>query len=126
MFRIITAIVITILSFAVASITHAQVTATPVLDIPAFTAYVEPDPDAMQVSQRDGVAGWTDAAQRLVWYGYIKNPGTLTPQISLTLPDGGAATLKLTVAGTSSEADVTGTGASEVTAEFKAVSVEKP
>jgi hypothetical protein len=109
MYRIVIALAAATLISGAVSITKAQ-SASAGLDIPAFTAYVEPDPEAMSVSERDGVTGWTDAAQKLVWYGYIKNRGTLTPIISFTLPSGSASTLRLTVAGVSSEADVTGAG----------------
>ena len=84
MYRIVTAVAVVILFAGTVLHIHAQ-TAPPGLTIPAFTAYVEPDSDAMSVSERDGVTGWKDAAQKLVWYGYIKNPGILTPIISLYL-----------------------------------------
>ncbi len=110
MYRLVSVIASAILIACIASITIAQ-TGTATLNIPAFTAYVEPDPEAMSVSESGGVTGWTDGAQKLVWYGYIKNPGTLTPSIKLTLPSGTTSTLKLTVSGASSEADITGAGA---------------
>ncbi len=63
--------------------------------------------------------------QKLVWYGYIKNPGTLSPTVNLALPSNDTATLRLTIAGASSEADVSGAGAAEVTAAFRSVPIEK-
>ena len=121
MHRIATVFAVAAACSSVAFSARGQVTAVPVIEVPAFTAYSEPDPDAIQVSQQDGITGWTDSAQKLVWYGYLKNPGTLTPDVRVTLPVGETTTLKLTVAGLSSEAEVAGAGAAQCAAMFKSV-----
>ncbi|MCY3022226.1 MAG: DUF3472 domain-containing protein [Planctomycetota bacterium] len=68
------------------------------LRVPAFTAYIEPAPDALKVSDRTGITGWTDAAKKVVWYGKLSNAGKLDIAVSLRLPDKAVSGLRLTVA----------------------------
>jgi hypothetical protein len=86
------------------------------IEIPAFTAYSEPDPDSIAI-RRDGASGWNDMGQKLVWFGYIKNPGKLVPEVHLTLPAGESVTLRLTVG--DQHSDVTVTGGAEAKATFR-------
>ena len=49
------------------------------LRVPAFTAYVTPDPDGARVS-REGVTKWNDPAQKILWGGEVHNAGEdITP-----------------------------------------------
>jgi hypothetical protein len=124
MYRNVIALGAIILTANTPAIVHTQ--QTPNLSIPAFTVYVEPDPEAISVSEREGVTGWTDAGEKLVWYGYIKMSGTLTPEVSLTLPANENTTLKLTVAAQTSEQIVIGQGSAGTKAVFNEVTFEKP
>jgi hypothetical protein len=78
------------------------------LRVPAFTAYVEPDPAGARVSAEKGVSGWEQPAQRLYWLGRLGAPGTLRVTLLLRLPPGESADLKLSVRGHSLAAHVEG------------------
>ena len=93
--------------------------------VPAFTAYGDPLPDALHVSSSKGITGWTDPAEKVVWFGEIKAPGKLTAALSLTLKKDAVTKLRLTVAGMAREASATGTGA-EQTLEFGEFTIAKP
>jgi hypothetical protein len=86
-----------ILAFFLCAICHAQAQ----LRVPAFTAYLEPDPDGARVSSRSGISGWTDPSLKVLWFGDIKNPGKLDCSVELRLPVGAETKLRLTVAGKS-------------------------
>lgn len=78
--------------------------------VPAFTAYLDPNPDGARVSQRSGITRWTDPAIKVSWFGQIQQAGELQADVSLGLPEGATSKLRLTVAGQSHEATVTGAG----------------
>ena len=97
------------------------------LRVPAYTAYLQPDPepDGMSVSPPAGVTGWTDGKTALVWYGELKAAGQLSPSVSLHLPSGERTTLRLTVAGQSRTATVTG-GLQPIVAAFGPMAISAP
>ncbi len=41
------------------------------VDVPAATAYLEPDDSRVKVSP-NGISQWTDPAVRIKWYGQLK------------------------------------------------------
>jgi hypothetical protein len=88
------------------------------LRVPAFTAYLDPDVTGARVSSRSGVTGWDDPNLKVLWFGGIEAPGTLDCSVSLCLPKDVTSKLRLTVAGLSREAAVTGDGTSPVIAGF--------
>ena len=88
------------------------------LRVPAFTAYLEPDPDGARVSPRSGVSDWTDPSIEVLWFGEIKTPGKLDCSLLLRLPAGAETRLRLTVAGKSTEASAKGTGDDSVRVDF--------
>ena len=88
------------------------------LEVPAFTAYVEPDFEGAQISARSGVTGWTDPTQKVLWFGEIKTAGKLECSVKLRLPQETAAKLRLSVAGQSHEVSVAGKGTNVVVAAF--------
>lgn len=92
------------------------------LVVPAFTAYVEPDPNGLPVSGR-GISDWTDAKSEVVWHGKINTPGKLQVAVALRLPAGQSASLRMTVAGKALDAKVAGKGEDAVTADFGAVEI---
>lgn len=88
------------------------------LRVPAFTAYLDPDPDGAEVSPGSGISGWTDPSLKVLWFGEIKTPGKLNCSLELQLPVGLETKLRLTLAGKSHEARVTGMGNHLVKADF--------
>lgn len=102
-----------------AAISHGET-----LRVPGFTAYLSPDPNGARVSPRGGVTRWTDPALKVLWFGQFKQPGELKAAVALRLPQGSESRLRLTVAGQSREAKVTGAGdATTVTADFGSFSI---
>ena len=96
------------------------------LRVPAFTAYLEPDPDGADVSSRSGISGWTDPSLKVLWFGDIKTPGRLDCSLELRLPAGAESKLRLTVAGKSREVIAKGRGADLVKIDFGAFEVPQP
>ena len=88
------------------------------LPVPAFTAYLEPDPEGAEVSEAGGITSWTDPALKVLWFGEFKTPGPLDCAVELKLPTGQTTKLRLTVAGKSSVATVKGGGDKLVRADF--------
>lgn len=90
------------------------------LQIPAFTAYLDPDPDGARVSGRSGVSRWNDPALKVLWFGEFKATGKLEAALSLRLRAGETSKLRLTIAEQSHETTVTGASNDVVTADFGA------
>lgn len=88
------------------------------LRVPAFAAYLEPDPEGAHISSRRGLTGWKDPALKVLWAGEIKTPGKLDVALLLRLPAGESSKLRLTVAGQSREATATGVGTNLETMSF--------
>jgi hypothetical protein len=82
------------------------------LRVPAFTAYLEPEPDGANVSRRSGVSDWTDPSLNVLWFGEFKTPGKLDCALLLRLPAGTQTKLRLNVAPVSGGASSTAGGAS--------------
>ena len=92
------------------------------LRVPAFTAYLDPDVRGARVSARSGrsgITGWRDPKLKVLWFGEIKTPGRLDCAVRMRLGRDATSRLRLTVAGRSREAGVTGLGNDKlVTADF--------
>jgi hypothetical protein len=116
------------------------------LRVPAATAYLSPNVRGVRVSARSGITGWKEPQQRtsrstaerepllpetrsespvlgdapkVLWFGQINTPGQLHCGVQLRLSTGLTSRLRLTVAGQSHEASVTGAGEGKaVTADF--------
>jgi hypothetical protein len=67
--------------------------------VPAFTAYLDPNPDGARVSARAGISNWKDPALKALWFGEIKTSGQLECSVELRQPDGAESRLRLSVAG---------------------------
>ncbi|MCX8156538.1 MAG: DUF3472 domain-containing protein [Verrucomicrobiae bacterium] len=94
------------------------------LRIPAYTAYVEPDPDGLRISSRTGlISGWQNPELKVLWFGQFKTPGELQVHVALRLPEGRTSRLRLTLAGRSAEATVTGQGTNTLRADFGRFSI---
>lgn len=77
------------------------------LVVPAGTAYLEPDGNAAKVSA-DGISDWPANDTRILWFGEIRKPGELDCSVTLQLPAGDVARLRLTVEGVAREVEVKG------------------
>ncbi len=109
--RVLTPPILALFLFTV-SVAQAQ------LRVPAFTAYLEPDPEGASVSQDLGISDWTDPALKVLWFGEVKNPGKLDCSILLRLPAGAESRLRLGVAGNERNASVKGMGDEPVKVDF--------
>lgn len=67
------------------------------LRIPAFTAYVDPDPNGAQVSKEKGITGWNDDGLKVSWFGELKASGKLTASVVVKSSKGKAPKLQLTI-----------------------------
>jgi len=96
------------------------------LRIPAFSAYLDPNPEGAEVSEKSGITDWKDPALKVLWFGEIKIPGKLDAALALRLPTGEQSKLRLTVAGQSHETTATGAGEDLVTVSFGSFDLAKP
>ncbi len=85
------------------------------LRVPAFTAYIAPDPEGARVA-RDGISNW-QAGSSMLWFGDFKSMGNVTVAVTLELPTADSLPLRLTVSGQSHTAVARGS-AGEVRVTF--------
>lgn len=83
------------------------------IEVPAHTAYIEPEGRGARVSSRSGITRWRGPEQKVLWFGEITTPGPLRARVRLRLGRGATSHLRLSVAGGSREASVTGAGPGE-------------
>ena len=69
------------------------------LEVPGFTAYSEPDPEALEISDTNPIKGWSDAKTAIAWYGLVRTTGKLDVSVRLHLPTGEQSKLRMTVDG---------------------------
>ena len=93
------------------------------LRVPAFTAYLDPDANGAAVSAKTGVTRWSNPALQVLWFGEFKTGGKVECAVALRLKTDAVSKLRLTVAGQSREATVTGAGTNLVTANFGAFEI---
>jgi hypothetical protein len=98
------------------------------LHVPAFTAYGEPNPQALKVSEKRGVTGWSDSGNKVVWHGNIKTAGKLDLSVSLRMPETKAAEFKLTAADKSLTAKASAADDKDklIDVSFGSIEIEKP
>src|ERR1700679_1888531 len=65
------------------------------LQVPAFTAYAEPNGDSIDFPDSGPVTGWSNSQTHLVWYGLLRQQGELHLALHLTIPQGEQVTLAL-------------------------------
>jgi len=88
----------------------------PALEVPANTAYLAPDPEGARVGRGD-VLPFAKAGSSLAWFGEFAHSGTVDARVTVTVPAGETARLRLAVSGTGTPAangimrEVRGTGA---------------
>lgn len=96
------------------------------LRVPGFAAYSEPEPEAMQFSEAQGVTGWKDPKQSVVWYGEIKTPGRLNLSVEMRLPATKGVNLALHVGNRTLKAVVVGENEGTVEVPFGSVEFAAP
>jgi hypothetical protein len=96
------------------------------LKVPAFTAYSDAQSERVRISQRSGISGWDDPAVKVMWFGNLRETGSLACAVSIKLPAGGKSKLRLTVADASREATATGEAGSDTTISFGSFEITKP
>lgn len=104
-----------LLCLAIASGAQAE------LRVPAFTAYLEPDPNGAQVSEANGITGWHDRDLGISWFGELKAAGKLTASVDLKLSSGASSKLQLSVGREAHQAE-----AKDGTVSFGEYTIEKP
>jgi hypothetical protein len=73
----------------------ASISAVAEIKVPAFTAYINPDPNGLHISKEQGVSNWKDGKQQVLWFGELKATGKLTASVTLKATKG--VKLKLTI-----------------------------
>ena len=86
------------IAFVTASLFAMGARASEPLRVPAFTAYAEPDPEALKISEKHGIGGWGDSKNKVVWHGRIDIPGRLGVSVALHMPDTKSAEFRMSVA----------------------------
>ena len=84
------------------------------LEIPASTAYLEPDIPGARVSRR-GISGWPASKQTILWCGKFTQPGEVEVSVSLGLPPETQSRLRLQLDDQSRETTVRGEATNSVT-----------
>ncbi len=107
---------------ALSGMVHAQ----DAMRIPAFTAYLDPNPRGASVSERSGITRWRDSATKVSWFGELKNSGEFDCAVELRLPANSESTLRLTVSDQSRQALAKPDGAGKATAHFGTFRIQKP
>ncbi len=105
-------------SLTLAAAAHAE------LRIPASTSYSDPWEGGVKIG-KDGITGWKDSAQKILWFGEIKAAGKLDAALVVKLPAGAKSKLRLTIEGQKHDAEATG-GAAPVTVSFGSFTIAKP
>jgi len=96
------------------------------MKIPAFTAYSDPLPEKVRISKRSGISGWNDPAVKVMWFGELRQTGSVECAVSLKLPASGESKLRLTVGGVSREATARGEVNAEATVSFGSFDIARP
>ena len=80
-------------------------TASAEIRVPAFTAYIDPEPHGLNVSKEHGVNHWTNPTMHVSWFGELKQAGKLSATV---LAKKDKTKLRLTLGNQSHEATVVG------------------
>src|SRR4029079_4012992 len=88
------------------------------LRIPAFTAYLDPNPRGASVSERSGITRLRAPATKVLWFGEFKTAGNVECSVELRLPQNTTSTLKLMVAGQPRQRTAKADAAGKAVADF--------
>ncbi|MCW3097821.1 MAG: hypothetical protein JWL77_3439, partial [Chthonomonadaceae bacterium] len=96
------------------------------LTVPAYTAYSEPDPDALDIGEK-GLTHWTQGSEKLVWYGKFAKRGPLSIHATVRTSVLNAVKFQLTVGEQVRTAQVPGADYhAPVTVDFGTVTITEP
>lgn len=76
------------------------------IEVPAYTAYIEPDWSAARVSERGGITRWNDPTQAVQWYGKFAKGGPVQAKVTLRVDASVTMPMRLTIDGQTNEAKV--------------------
>jgi len=105
------------LNLCLSALLTARAAVASEIRVPAFTAYLEPRSAGARVSEKGGVVDWNDPSVKVCWYGKLSQ-GALEASVTLHLAAGTSSKLRFSVAGRSSEQEVTSKGTEVVVADF--------
>ncbi len=80
------------------------------LRVPAFTAYIDPDPSGARVSEKRGITKWNDPDMKVSWFGDFTQTGDVKVQLELAADEGERVPLTLTVGEEVHKASIRGKG----------------
>lgn len=93
--------------------------------IPAFTAYLLPNPDGARVSEKEGITRWQDKTQTIQWYGRFEGPGKLKVAVLMSdIAEG--AVFQLTIGDLSNAGKQGETIDGKTRVDFGAFDIKKP
>ncbi len=104
---------------------QSVVAAESTLSVPSYTAFSQPDPEGIQISKDQGIVGWNNGREHVVWYGVIRQPDKLHVAVTIALPAGESSTVQMQLAGVRRSVKVHG-ASSPVTADFGTFAVPSP
>jgi hypothetical protein len=93
-----------ICALATALLVGASATHAAPVNVPAFTAMVEPNAEGINVREGDGVYDWKDKTQSVVWYGDLRDKGALQVAVRVLLPAGQIVKWRLNIDGQNPDA----------------------
>jgi hypothetical protein len=93
--------------------------------VPAYTAYCEPAPEALDINPDQPLSGWTNPHDHIVWYGQFSMTGELDLALKIRLAPGATARLRLSVGDSAATATVKGS-ADEMTVPFGKAEIVRP
>jgi hypothetical protein len=96
------------------------------LEVPAFTAYSEPDPEALEFSNAFPITGWADNKTSVVWYGQLQTVGELAVAIRLRLPGGDQSKLQIKVGDLDLGTKLVQGAPRDITVSFGSLPITKP
>lgn len=98
---------------------HFAGLSAPIIQIPASTAYVVPDPEGVAVSSRHGVTQWKDPHQSIEWVGGFYQDGAIEARLDCRYPSNQMCQLRLSLdGGESHTASVVGAGTNSILVPF--------
>ncbi|HTI69930.1 MAG TPA: DUF3472 domain-containing protein, partial [Candidatus Limnocylindria bacterium] len=77
--------------------------------LPSFTAYSDPRPGAIPVSETTGITGWKDASSKILWFADVGGTGSINVGVDLHSKSAKNVPLRLTVGTETHEAMAHGT-----------------
>ncbi|MBL9139959.1 MAG: DUF3472 domain-containing protein [Verrucomicrobiales bacterium] len=95
--------------------------------IPAFTAYLLPNPDGARISESSGLTRWQGPDLSVNWYGFFTNAGMVNARLALRLPPQTESRLELVLGDQSQSVSATGPDSPQpLVVDFGALRIPKP